>query len=220
MWGDNRRRLLALGATVAALAFSTQAAASGTARAAGGCEPVWTDPSGDAYEELPYQGAPAFVGFYQSQLDLVSGTVWRSGPDLVVRIHAAGMGPKLPDGFGGESWESFLQIGSNTIDALAQYDLTGTQYGFFVNNQGFHPASGVMVTGADGYVEIDVPLAGIGSPPDSTPVTPTLARSLEWVDAGVTPQLGVLTAANYGVLGSDVDHATGGSQTTVGAACP
>jgi hypothetical protein len=218
-------------AAVMALLGAGEALSVPSAHAAGGCDPVWTDASGDAYQYLPFQGLPVYVATYQPQLDLASGTVWQSGSNLVVRTHVADMEPtKLPIGREAQSWDVWLSVAGVTVEVEATASLEGTAYWFYSTATGTRRAAGTTVTGVDGYVEVDVPLADAGSPPAGTTVTVTSVRAWEWL-AGVTldtpalPDLspfvtGVPTEFTVGVLGVPDDDAPGGGSTVVGATCP
>ena len=228
MWRINGRRLLVLAMALAAAAVPAQVATVRPVAAASGCDPVWTDPSGDAYSYLPYQGAPAYVGFYQPQLDMVSGTFWRSGSDLVVRVHVADMGPQYPDGRTAESWETRWRIGTVDTYVVATHSLLGDYYVFTRADGGNGWAAGSIVPGTDGYAEVDVPLAQVGSPAPSTPVSFEGARAWEWlasfavapVPVDLSPVVTWDQPLYANVLGDPVDLAPGGGSTIVGATCP
>ena len=126
MWRVGRWRLLALGVLLLAM-FPAQLAGTRGVAASSGCTPVWTDPSGDTYSYLPFKGAPAYVGFYQPQLDLTSGTVWQWGDVLVFREHVANLQTNLPPGRGAESWDQQWFIGNGVLQTEALYTPTATQ---------------------------------------------------------------------------------------------
>jgi hypothetical protein len=216
-------------AAVATAAIAVNITGLKPAMASGGCSDVWTDQSGDAYQNLPYTGAPAFVGLYQQQLDLLGGTAWQSGSDLVVRVKVADMEPVLPAGRGAESWETRWHLGGGALFTWVEYGAEGTFYGFGAPDGSFHLASGAMVTGSGGYVEVEIPLSAIGSPAAGTTMTFDGATAWEWA-AGVvfdpsglpdlSPTVTWGNGFNPSVLGDPVDVAPGGGTTVIGATCP
>lgn len=219
----------AMAVALAAAAGLAQGGVAPAAHAAGGCDPVWTDPTGDAYQELPYAGAPLVtVGLYQPQLDLVSGTAWRSGGNLVLRVHVADMEAQFPAGHTAESWNTSWTVGGTTLYAWAVVTEEGSAYGFSLGTAGSQAATGSTVDGPDGYVEIDVPLSALGSPAAGTTVGFDGADAWEWTAAVVDP-LGVnlqpVVSFNNGgagpfFVGDVIDDAPGGGTTTIGATCP
>jgi hypothetical protein len=228
-----RRRLMALGIAVAVMG-TAEAAMARTAHASSGCDPIWTDPVGDAYQYPLYANSPpVFVGIYQPQLDLTRGTVWQSGGNLVVRIHVVDMEMQLPAGRTVEWWESAFDIGGTGVTVSAEHGVLGDDYAVYIgygNPFRYVPTSGAMVTGPDGYAEVDVPLSLIGSPAAGTVVrhlsTDAIAAvaALEYDLSGYpippTPLVTVAQGGDAPALMDWTDHADGGGTTTVGATCP
>jgi hypothetical protein len=213
------RGLLAAAAALAGLGWGGGA---GHAYAASGCDPVWTDASGDAYYGV--NNLSVSVGVYQPELDLISGTFWQSGGSLVIRVNVADMEARTPPGSTALEWYSAWHVGATSLTASVDYTPQGTFYSYYGPDGVGHSTSGAMVTGSGGYVEVDVPLSAVGSPTAGTAVSFDGAGAWEW--AAILSGLDLRPVVNIGpgpgpfVLGSQVDDASGGGSTVVGATCP
>jgi hypothetical protein len=189
-----RRSIISLAAT---LAFACVVGVpSGGKAASGGCT-VWTDPSGDTI--------PNLSGWPGPQADLARGAADLSGTTLVLQIHVASMSLQLPVGVQAETWA--VQFEPNDITAQATLDATGMHYGDVRANDtsGLHVDAGAVVAGADGYVQIGVPLARTG-------------LGVGDVASGFFATATVLTSAGAGWSVDDTGNGTEQSYV-VGSAC-
>lgn len=206
-----RRPLIALAGT--ALAAGVLLTGGSThAGAVAPCDPLWTDPAGD-------QGTGTLSG-HPDQMDLLSGTAWMNGSSLVVRMHVTDMNATPPAPYTFQEWFGVLNLNGHDLGVVADSDTAGlTGFDAYVDgNQGV-AVSGSIVPGADGYAEIDVPLALVGSPAAGAPLTFGSAVSL-------TDVVGLdATAVNPNLQGGGTitiwDYADNGATTTLadGSGC-
>lgn len=130
------------------------------------------------------------------QLTLLQGDMAPSsdGKSLVVKITVEDLSATVPTGASGEDWYMTWNYGGKTYFAQAQLsalptsapvysDGTVAAVGSSHQYQAAHTDTGQFVTGHDGAVVIDVPLADVGAPPTGAVLgQPT---GLSYVEVGV-----------------------------------
>jgi pseudomonalisin len=158
------------------------------------CGPVWTTIAGNATDQVTQQQDPP--------LDLLRGELSLSpdGKTLRAVLTVANMDGSVPSVGAADHWFMFWTYSGTTYFAHARLDrLGGVTYADGVSDaRGAGDAhtddTGRLTRGAPGSVEIDVPLAHVGSPPQGSRLTYPLGE----------------TALEVGVLPATID--TGGTQ--------
>lgn len=172
------------------------------------CNALWVNPPHSATDTVG-----SIAGTSDPQLTLLEGNMAPGvGPTLVVKLTVANLSEQVPPGATGEDWYMTWTYGGTEYFAQAQLSaLPGSapafgdgvvaKVGSSSQYQELNLDTGKFVLGADGTVEVDVPLGHVGSPPagatllqpagatyteEGIPPNPTgaSAASLQPVDSG------------------------------------
>ncbi len=137
------------------------------------CGPLFTDPAGD--EVYAVQGQTLGAQGTQPQLDIISGQIKLSldGTTLRTIITVRNLSTVIPTG-GVENdynftWTHngttyFTQLAVEPTGVINAYDGQLLKLSLENRYQQFHVDTAVFVPGTNGIVEVDVPLANVGSP--------------------------------------------------------
>ena len=181
---------MAAGTALAAslIAAPSRAAASAT------CV-MWTDPSGD-------QSVPVGQLLAGPQTDIIEGTMSTStvaGVDiLVARIQVVDMSLTPPLGFTGMRWNMLFEGQRGNDWVYAESDSAGrVTYASQLGGAQPVAATGTVVPGANGYVEIDVPLTDLGRSRGSVLVDVLGSTELEELNGPDAARIGVDDAGSF-----------------------
>jgi pseudomonalisin len=176
-----------------------------------------TLPCGLLWEDAPHT-ASDILGNSDPQLSLVSGTLGTNaaGTDLVVQMKIADLSQTVPTGATGEDWyttwtsggtEYFAQasLSAEPGAAVTYSDGTVTLTGSTHNYSPAHTDTGSFTAGTNGVVEVDVPLANVGSPAAGTLLTQPASST--YTEEGVPGEVSSLQAVDSG--GPTLDYAVG-----------
>jgi pseudomonalisin len=180
----------------------------------GSCNALWTNPAHTASD---------LFGNSDPQLTLLEGNMAPSadGKSLVVELTVEDLTKTVPTGATAEDWYMTWTYEGTTYFAQAQlsalpgstpgfYDGTVNAVGTSHNYQTVNTDTGELVTGHDGVVEIDVPLAHVGNPAAGSVLgQPT---GLTYIEVGVPPNPTGLSAGSL----QQVDSGGPGNNYTVG----
>lgn len=161
-----------------------------------GCGTVFTDPAGDDDYNLEGAGITGSEGS-NPQLDILSGKMCLSSDGQTLRtiLTVKNLTTTVPTG-GAENdyqfvWdydgtEYFTQLAVEETGTVLAWDGQAIHASLETRFQQLHSDTGIITPGLNGTVEVDVPLANIGSPPPgsilATPSAATYVR--EGVIAG------------------------------------
>jgi subtilase family serine protease len=195
---------------------------SGSTTRASACDPLFTDPSGDdAYLAGSNTGG-------NPQLDILSGNMEVSADGSTLRTFTtidnltkdpAAATPGVPTGGTANEYYFLWSYAGTTYFTNAEVDTTtgtvsysdgtvsGSQYSTVHSGD-----TGSFTTGPNGVVEVDVPLANVGSPPTGASLTGPGAQTK--VLEGTTATGGLIEAADS--AGPHYDYTVGETCSTLG----
>jgi RNA polymerase sigma factor (sigma-70 family) len=151
------------------------------------------------------------AGVSPPQLELTSETMQLDGPTLMVRLHVVDMETAVPPGYSGIMWATEWTMAGQTFVASADFSPQwGANFRAGVAGQTAMSVPGLLVTGAGGYVELDIPLAVVGNPANGGALSHTTA----W-----TYELGAYGSNGWYIGAPTTDSAGPGKDFTVGQRC-
>ena len=156
---------------------------------------MWTDPAGD-------QSVPAGQLAAGPQTDIVEGDISTravAGVDvLVARIQVVDMSLAPPPGFTGMRWNMLFEGQRGNDWVYAESDSAGrVTYASQLGGAQPVAATGTVVPGANGYVEIDVPLTDLGRSRGSVLVDVLGSTELEELNGPDAARIGVDDAGSF-----------------------
>lgn len=178
------------------------------------CNALWTNQAHTATDTF---------GNSDPQLTLLEGDMAPSsdGKSLVVKLMVQNLTATVPTGASGADWYMTWTYNGTTYFAQAQLSAFPTSAPTFADgtvqivgsSHDFAPAhtdTGQLVTGKDGVVEIDVPLANVGSPPSG--VVLNQPTGLTYIEIGVPNNPSGQSVASL----QEVDSGGPGNNYTIG----
>jgi RNA polymerase sigma-70 factor (ECF subfamily) len=172
------------------------------------CTPVGHTPSTVLWT---HSASGPTAGVSPPQLELTSETMQLDGPTLMVRLHVVDMEKAVPPGYSGILWATEWTIAGQTFVASVDFSPQwGANFRAGLAGQTATPVPGLLVTGAGGYVELDIPLAVAGNPATGG----VLSHATAW-----TYELGAYGSNGWYVGAPTTDSAGPGQDFTVGQRC-
>lgn len=150
------------------------------------CTTLFTSPSGDAPND-----APAGDGNNLDNLDLISGSIpSSSGADFIARIQAKDLQPSVPPNATSVNW--YFQWYYNGTDYWAGAEITKgdttAKYRVGTYSGGYYATrastTGTFNAGANGTIEINVPVDKVGAPGSGNALERTFATTYTGAGAG------------------------------------